>query len=167
MSSWPLLESAGKWLFKRTSLSNRLCSGGGDTSPFTCDPAEIVLGFLSHLRGSSSGGLWDEDFKAQSCSPAFLSPLSKELWEPYPPLEFMDWWAQLHLWQQNLHGEPRAKMKAGFKSFLHMCCSSIEEMSWWELIPVLEEILGVSKMILIHAVDPNHPLPRDQLVGEC
>ncbi|XP_037994592.1 uncharacterized protein LOC119701664 [Motacilla alba alba] len=81
------------------------------------------------------------------------------------PLEFMDWWAQLHLWEENLHGEPRAKMKAGFKSSLHMCCSSIEEMSWWELIPALEEILGGSKMILIHAVDPNHPLPRDQLVG--
>ncbi|KAI1237487.1 hypothetical protein IHE44_0013563, partial [Lamprotornis superbus] len=41
-------------------------------------------------------------------------------------LEHMDCWAQLHLWEENPHGQPRARMKAGFKSSLHMCCSSIE-----------------------------------------
>lgn len=64
------------------------------------------------------------------------------------------------------HMDCWARMTAGFKFSLHVWCSSIQ-MSWWELIPALEEILGVSKMLPIPAVDPNHPLPRDQLVGEC
>lgn len=117
---------------------------------------------LLRLSCHIQGGCGMEVFRQRAAHQLFLhlSPRGLSL------LEHVDCWAQLYWWEENPHGEPRTRMEAGFKFSLHMCCSSIQ-MSWWELIPALEEILGVSKVLLIPAVDPNHPLPRDQLGGEC
>lgn len=143
-----LLQPAAprEWLFKRTSLFTRLCSGGQTHLPTYLWPSWDCAWLPVTSRRAVGRRFLDKELLT-SFSFTFLQGAVGVL----SLLEHTDCWA---------------RMKAGFKFSLHIWCSSIQ-MSWWELIPALEEILGVSKMLLIPAVDPNHPLPRDQLVGEC
>lgn len=151
-----------------------LCSGGGDTSgclrantPPHLPVTQLRLCLASyHISGAAvPGGALGWRFLDAELLTAFLSPFSKVLWKSCPS------WNIRTGGHSCIHGKRAYTENQGQRwrqdSSLHKCCSSIKEMSWWELIPALEETLKVSKMILIHAVHPNHPLPRDQPVGEC
>lgn len=167
----------GNGYLRGTSLFKRLCSGGGDTSgclgantPPHLPVTQLRLCLVSyHISGAAAQeGCGMEIFKFRVAHQLFLHLSQRGHGSLVPPGIY-----GLVGTAAFVGGEPAWRTKGKDEgriqvfSSLHMCCSSIKEVSWWELIPALEEILGVSKMILIHAVDPNHPLPRDQLVGEC